>query len=155
MTPAPVSAHPPAPTCYLSTPTLLQVLNETLCPTWDQMLVFDNLELYGEAHRAAGRSPYHCYRNLRIDTMVTGGLWHLTGRPPLPSLTSQSPWPGCLPGSRGSGLTSPSKRPQVPLLPSHCSLTPPDAVGLWGSRVRQARVSPPASQTDQAQAQPC
>uniref|UniRef100_A0A8C1WU02 Otoferlin n=1 Tax=Cyprinus carpio TaxID=7962 RepID=A0A8C1WU02_CYPCA len=26
-----------------------QVLNETLCPTWDQLLVFDNVELYGEA----------------------------------------------------------------------------------------------------------
>ncbi|XP_059354553.1 otoferlin-like isoform X7 [Carassius carassius] len=26
-----------------------EVLNETLCPTWDQLLVFDNVELYGEA----------------------------------------------------------------------------------------------------------
>ncbi|XP_053314601.1 otoferlin isoform X1 [Spea bombifrons] len=26
-----------------------EVLNETLCPTWDQLLVFDNVELYGDA----------------------------------------------------------------------------------------------------------
>uniref|UniRef100_A0A3Q2XCE0 Otoferlin n=1 Tax=Hippocampus comes TaxID=109280 RepID=A0A3Q2XCE0_HIPCM len=26
-----------------------QVLSETLCPTWDQLLVFDNVELFGEA----------------------------------------------------------------------------------------------------------
>ncbi|XP_035279805.1 otoferlin isoform X6 [Anguilla anguilla] len=26
-----------------------EVLNETLCPTWDQLLVFDNVELFGEA----------------------------------------------------------------------------------------------------------
>ncbi|XP_016085593.1 otoferlin isoform X8 [Sinocyclocheilus grahami] len=26
-----------------------EVLSETLCPTWDQLLVFDNVELYGEA----------------------------------------------------------------------------------------------------------
>ncbi|XP_052391066.1 otoferlin-like isoform X5 [Carassius gibelio] len=26
-----------------------EVINETLCPTWDQLLVFDNVELYGEA----------------------------------------------------------------------------------------------------------
>ncbi|XP_041105709.1 otoferlin-like isoform X1 [Polyodon spathula] len=26
-----------------------EVLNETLCPTWDQLMVFDNVELFGEA----------------------------------------------------------------------------------------------------------
>ncbi|XP_062864131.1 otoferlin isoform X2 [Trichomycterus rosablanca] len=26
-----------------------EIVNETLCPTWDQLLVFDNVELYGEA----------------------------------------------------------------------------------------------------------
>ncbi|XP_072623572.1 otoferlin isoform X10 [Vulpes vulpes] len=34
-----------------------EVLNETLCPTWDQMLVFDNLELYGEAHELRDDPP--------------------------------------------------------------------------------------------------
>ncbi|KAM4529505.1 otoferlin isoform 7-T7 [Fundulus diaphanus] len=28
---------------------LTEVLNETLCPTWDQLLVFDDVELFGEA----------------------------------------------------------------------------------------------------------
>ncbi|XP_074845154.1 otoferlin isoform X3 [Carettochelys insculpta] len=34
-----------------------EVLNETLCPTWDQMLVFDNVELYGEAHEMRDDPP--------------------------------------------------------------------------------------------------
>ncbi|XP_045700379.1 otoferlin isoform X2 [Phyllostomus hastatus] len=34
-----------------------EVLNETLCPTWDQMLVFDNLELYGEAQELRDDPP--------------------------------------------------------------------------------------------------
>ncbi|KAM9156400.1 LOW QUALITY PROTEIN: otoferlin [Pangshura tecta] len=34
-----------------------EVLNETLCPTWDQLLVFDNLELYGEAHEMRDDPP--------------------------------------------------------------------------------------------------
>ncbi|NXR73131.1 OTOF protein, partial [Pycnonotus jocosus] len=34
-----------------------QVLNETLCPTWDQLLVFDNVELYGEAHEMRDDPP--------------------------------------------------------------------------------------------------
>uniref|UniRef100_A0A8C9VK76 Otoferlin n=1 Tax=Scleropages formosus TaxID=113540 RepID=A0A8C9VK76_SCLFO len=34
-----------------------EVLNETLCPTWDQMLVFDNVELYGEASELRDDPP--------------------------------------------------------------------------------------------------
>uniref|UniRef100_A0A8C8VKP5 Otoferlin n=1 Tax=Pelusios castaneus TaxID=367368 RepID=A0A8C8VKP5_9SAUR len=34
-----------------------EVLNETLCPTWDQMLVFDDVELYGEAHEMRDDPP--------------------------------------------------------------------------------------------------
>ncbi|XP_075782089.1 otoferlin isoform X3 [Pelodiscus sinensis] len=34
-----------------------EVLNETLCPTWDQMLVFDNVELYGDAHEMRDDPP--------------------------------------------------------------------------------------------------
>uniref|UniRef100_G1NMW1 Otoferlin n=1 Tax=Meleagris gallopavo TaxID=9103 RepID=G1NMW1_MELGA len=37
--------------------TLFLVLNETLCPTWDQLLVFDNVELYGEAHEMRDDPP--------------------------------------------------------------------------------------------------
>ncbi|XP_050804654.1 otoferlin isoform X7 [Gopherus flavomarginatus] len=34
-----------------------EVLNETLCPTWDQLLVFNNVELYGEAHEMRDDPP--------------------------------------------------------------------------------------------------
>lgn len=51
-------------------PTPLQVLNETLCPTWDQMLVFDNLELYGEAHELRDDPPIIVIEIYDQDTMV-------------------------------------------------------------------------------------
>ncbi|XP_057208496.1 otoferlin isoform X11 [Triplophysa rosa] len=34
-----------------------EVLSETLCPTWDQLLVFDNVELYGEASELRDDPP--------------------------------------------------------------------------------------------------
>ncbi|KAG9347678.1 hypothetical protein JZ751_005251 [Albula glossodonta] len=34
-----------------------EVLNETLCPTWDQLLVFDNVELFGEASELRDDPP--------------------------------------------------------------------------------------------------
>ncbi|XP_039604241.1 otoferlin isoform X8 [Polypterus senegalus] len=34
-----------------------EVLNETLCPTWDQLLVFDHVELYGEASELRDDPP--------------------------------------------------------------------------------------------------
>ncbi|XP_017546410.1 otoferlin isoform X3 [Pygocentrus nattereri] len=34
-----------------------EILNETLCPTWDQLLVFDNVELYGEASELRDDPP--------------------------------------------------------------------------------------------------
>uniref|UniRef100_A0A8D2ITA5 Otoferlin n=1 Tax=Varanus komodoensis TaxID=61221 RepID=A0A8D2ITA5_VARKO len=34
-----------------------EVLSETLCPTWDQLLVFDNVELFGEAHEMRDDPP--------------------------------------------------------------------------------------------------
>ncbi|MEQ2191519.1 hypothetical protein XENOCAPTIV_029909, partial [Xenoophorus captivus] len=36
---------------------VLQVLNETLCPTWDQLLVFDDVELFGEASELRDDPP--------------------------------------------------------------------------------------------------
>lgn len=52
---------------------MLQVLNETLCPTWDQMLVFDNLELYGEAHELRDDPPIIVIEIYDQDTMVWVG----------------------------------------------------------------------------------
>ncbi|KAF4084233.1 hypothetical protein AMELA_G00126220 [Ameiurus melas] len=34
-----------------------EIVNETLCPTWDQLLVFDNVELYGEASELRDDPP--------------------------------------------------------------------------------------------------
>ncbi|NXY24743.1 OTOF protein, partial [Atrichornis clamosus] len=34
-----------------------QVLNETLCPTWDQLLVFESVELYGEPQELRDDPP--------------------------------------------------------------------------------------------------
>lgn len=52
---------------------MLQVLNETLCPTWDQMLVFDNLELYGEAHELRDDPPIIVIEIYDQDSMVWVG----------------------------------------------------------------------------------
>ena len=49
------------------------MLNETLCPTWDQMLVFDNLELYGEAHELRDDPPIIVIEIYDQDTMVGVG----------------------------------------------------------------------------------
>ncbi|XP_069089782.1 otoferlin isoform X1 [Pleurodeles waltl] len=42
---------------FISHSQCTEVLNETLCPTWDQLLVFDNVELYGEAHEMRDDPP--------------------------------------------------------------------------------------------------
>lgn len=104
MAPAWVSACPPALiTCLPSPCPILQVLNETLCPTWDQMLVFDNLELYGEAHELRDDPPIIVIEIYDQDTMVWVGsgtrdlpLLHCT--PPALTATSPKPlsWGACM-----------------------------------------------------------
>ncbi|NXX59469.1 OTOF protein, partial [Scopus umbretta] len=42
---------------FISQSQCTEVLNETLCPTWDQLLVFNNVELYGEAHEMRDDPP--------------------------------------------------------------------------------------------------
>lgn len=49
---------------------LLQVLSETLCPTWDQLLVFDNVELYGEATELRDDPPIIVIEIYDQDTVV-------------------------------------------------------------------------------------
>ncbi|XP_073529918.1 otoferlin isoform X11 [Phyllobates terribilis] len=46
-----------------------EVLNETLCPTWDQLLVFDNVELYGEANEMRDDPPIIVIEIYDQDTM--------------------------------------------------------------------------------------
>ncbi|XP_077008456.1 otoferlin isoform X3 [Tamandua tetradactyla] len=47
-----------------------EVLNETLCPTWDQMLVFDSLELYGEAQELRDDPPIIVIEIYDQDSMI-------------------------------------------------------------------------------------
>lgn len=47
-----------------------QVLSETLCPTWDQLLVFDNVELYGEASELRDDPPIIVIEIYDQDTVV-------------------------------------------------------------------------------------
>lgn len=49
---------------------LFQVLSETLCPTWDQLLVFDNVELYGEASELRDDPPIIVAEIYDQDTVV-------------------------------------------------------------------------------------
>lgn len=116
-----------------------QVLNETLCPTWDQMLVFDNLELYGEAQELRDDPPIIVIEIYDQDTMVgrtqrpgtyrfIAALHVLGGRLP------RAPQPRRLrePWEPGR-LTAPSA-------PS----PPPDPFpALWASEVLGGRCVPP------------
>lgn len=52
----------------------LQVLSETLCPTWDQLLVFDDVELFGEASELRDDPPIIVVEIYDQDTVV-GSLY--------------------------------------------------------------------------------
>lgn len=47
-----------------------QVLAETLCPTWDQLLVFENVELFGEAYELRDDPPIIVIELYDQDTVV-------------------------------------------------------------------------------------
>lgn len=47
-----------------------QVLPETLCPTWDQLLVFENVELFGEASELRDDPPIIVIELYDQDTVV-------------------------------------------------------------------------------------
>lgn len=49
---------------------LAQVLSETLCPTWDQLLVFENVELFGEATELRDDPPIIVIELYDQDTVV-------------------------------------------------------------------------------------
>ena len=54
-------------------PLCVQVLSETLCPTWDQLLVFDDVELFGEASELRDDPPIIVVEIYDQDTVV--GAW--------------------------------------------------------------------------------
>lgn len=47
-----------------------QVLAETLCPTWDQLMVFENVELFGEATELRDDPPIIVIEIYDQDTVV-------------------------------------------------------------------------------------
>lgn len=53
---------------------LWQVLSETLCPTWDQLLVFDDVELFGEASELRDDPPIIVVEIYDQDTVVGHGF---------------------------------------------------------------------------------
>ncbi|XP_006835281.1 PREDICTED: otoferlin isoform X3 [Chrysochloris asiatica] len=71
-----------------------EVLNETLCPTWDQMLVFDNLELYGEAHELRDDPPIIVIEIYDQDTMGKADFMGRTFAKPLVKMADET---YCLP----------------------------------------------------------
>lgn len=58
----------PASVRYVLFPS--QVLPETLCPTWDQLLVFENVELFGEAYELRDDPPIIVIELYDQDTVV-------------------------------------------------------------------------------------
>uniref|UniRef100_A0A8I5Y9Z3 Otoferlin n=1 Tax=Rattus norvegicus TaxID=10116 RepID=A0A8I5Y9Z3_RAT len=67
-----------------------QVLNETLCPTWDQMLVFDNLELYGEAHELRDDPPIIVIEIYDQDSMGKADFMGRTFAKPLVKMADEA-----------------------------------------------------------------
>ncbi|KAM9053303.1 otoferlin isoform 3-T3 [Megaptera novaeangliae] len=67
-----------------------EVLNETLCPTWDQMLVFDNLELYGEAHELRDDPPIIVIEIYDQDTMGKADFIGRTFAKPLVKMADEA-----------------------------------------------------------------
>lgn len=47
------------------------MLNETLCPTWDQLMVYDNVELFGEVGELRDDPPIIVIEIYDQDTVVS------------------------------------------------------------------------------------
>lgn len=67
---------------------VLQILSETLCPTWDQLLVFDNVELFGEAGELRDDPPIIVVEIYDQDTVVGLTLGYIREEATFDSLCS-------------------------------------------------------------------
>ncbi|XP_077008455.1 otoferlin isoform X2 [Tamandua tetradactyla] len=67
-----------------------EVLNETLCPTWDQMLVFDSLELYGEAQELRDDPPIIVIEIYDQDSMGKADFMGRTFAKPLVKMADEA-----------------------------------------------------------------
>ncbi|XP_030626208.1 otoferlin isoform X1 [Chanos chanos] len=66
-----------------------EVLSETLCPTWDQLLVFDNVELYGEASELRDDPPIIVVEIYDQDTVGKAEFIGRTFAKPLTKMTGE------------------------------------------------------------------
>ncbi|CAH2245473.1 otoferlin isoform X1 [Pelobates cultripes] len=66
-----------------------EVLNETLCPTWDQLLVFDNIELYGEANEMRDDPPIIVIEIYDQDTVGKADFMGRTFAKPLVKMSDE------------------------------------------------------------------
>uniref|UniRef100_A0A672RLR5 Otoferlin n=1 Tax=Sinocyclocheilus grahami TaxID=75366 RepID=A0A672RLR5_SINGR len=73
-----------------------EVLNETLCPTWDQLLVFDNVELYGEAGELRDDPPIIVIEIYDQDTVGKADFMGRTFAKPITKISDEHYGPNCL-----------------------------------------------------------
>ncbi|NXH14348.1 OTOF protein, partial [Bucco capensis] len=74
---------------FISQSQCTEVLNETLCPTWDQLLVFDNVELYGEAHEMRDDPPIIVIEIYDQDTVGKADFMGRTFAKPLVKMSEE------------------------------------------------------------------
>ncbi|NXR03148.1 OTOF protein, partial [Sagittarius serpentarius] len=74
---------------FISQSQCTEVLNETLCPTWDQLLVFDNVELYGEAHEMRDDPPIIVIEIYDQDTVGKADFMGRTFAKPLVKMSDE------------------------------------------------------------------
>uniref|UniRef100_A0A8C5MB94 Otoferlin n=1 Tax=Leptobrachium leishanense TaxID=445787 RepID=A0A8C5MB94_9ANUR len=77
-----------------------EVLNETLCPTWDQLLVFDNIELFGDASEMRDDPPIIVIEIYDQDTVGKADFMGRTFAKPVVKMSDE-------------GYTSPRFPPQL------------------------------------------
>ncbi|XP_061482497.1 otoferlin isoform X2 [Rhineura floridana] len=74
---------------FISQSQCTEILNETLCPTWDQLLVFDNVELYGEAHEMRDDPPIIVIEIYDQDTVGKADFMGRTFAKPLVKMSDE------------------------------------------------------------------
>ncbi|NXV19531.1 OTOF protein, partial [Cepphus grylle] len=82
---------------FISQSQCTEVLNETLCPTWDQLLVFDNVELYGEAHEMRDDPPIIVIEIYDQDTVGKADFMGRTFAKPVVKMSDEHYCPPCFP----------------------------------------------------------
>uniref|UniRef100_A0A9J7YHL1 Otoferlin b n=1 Tax=Cyprinus carpio carpio TaxID=630221 RepID=A0A9J7YHL1_CYPCA len=130
-----------------------EVLNETLCPTWDQLLVFDNVELYGEAGELRDDPPIIVIEIYDQDTVGKADFMGRTFAKPITKMSDEHYGPPQLTGKADlPPIDGPSDFDRGPILPVPIGIRPVLSkyrieVLFWGlrdlKRVNLAQVDRP------------